>query len=90
MNYFVCRSYCIKLNNILTCVLLLTRVRLPADQRPPTVPLAGVHPALLVAGADHLRDDGLRGGGVSLGALGVRHDGQRGGSQTLTMDPVMS
>ena len=44
-------------------ILTILRVLL-ADQRPPAVSLAGVHPALQLAGAHHLRDDGLAGVGV--------------------------
>ena len=46
-------------------ILTILRVLL-ADQRPPAIPLAGVHPALQPAGAHHLRDDGLAGVGVEL------------------------
>ena len=46
-------------------ILTILRVLL-ADQRPPAVPLAGVHPALQPAGAHHLRYDGLAGVGVEL------------------------
>ena len=55
-------------------ILTILRVLL-ADQRPPAVPLAGVHPAPGVARADHGGEQRLGGGGVvrqTLGQRGVR------------------
>ena len=54
-----------------------------AGQGPPTVALAGVHPAVPVAGADHGGQDPLGRVGVQAPAPRLAHNRHRGGPQTL-------
>ena len=54
-----------------------------AGQGPPTVALAGVHPSVPVAGADHGGQDALGRVGVQAPAPGLAHGGHRGGAQAL-------
>ena len=51
-----------------------------------TIPLAGVHPAVRVAGTQHLGDDGLAAVHVLLLARLLLHQGKFGGPQTFSVD----
>ena len=58
----------------------------PAREGAPAVPLAGVHPAVRVAGTQHLGDDGLAAVHVLLLARLLLHQGKFGGPQTFSVD----
>ena len=68
-------------------IVTIVRV-LFADQGAATVSLAGVHPALQLAGAHHLRDDGLAGVGVEPDTGLLLDQRNPGGPETLGVDAV--